>query len=361
MSTDEAWKEIQSKLSQLLADQAFSTFHSFLEKLQQWSSAKQYTPEIYRGFVEIFQKMSLDVQAGNSIPDLLHQASTGGYVQPDWEVHSVYQTNGHIFQFIFDKFRSELGSAQPKPAEIPVVLLVMDAAEAEELATLTAFKSYPAKLRNNFTRLKKRLDKEVPDWQKRYQNLPELWQPFSSFGGATSIKQLVITALDIAQSIHDQRHKQPVPFTPSFKDIRTINNDRVSLKQLRRSGCVIIMDSISMCHPAILQAFQRSLLDAYADTFVVTFAPAYSMLEEVRKMTAAFQFCLADLEFSKRRHDHDEEYGTCKEIWEELEFQHWLKDRLRKTIDRNTVNRDKKDKSILQYVNNFSGTDGGNA
>lgn len=361
MSSDEAWNDVQLKLSQLLGDKAFAHFHPFLEKLQQLSSAKSYPPEIFAGFIEIFQKMNVEVQAGRSVPDVLRQVITGGYIQPEWDVHNVYQANGHVFQFVFNKFLDELGSSQPKPIEVPIVLLVMDAAEVKELVSLSAFQGYPAKLRNDFRRLKNRLDKEVPGWEKRYQAAAELWQPFSSAHGEISIKQLVIKALDVAKEIHEERYEQTASFSPSFRDIRTINNDRAFLKRLRRDGCVIVMDIISMCHPVILRSFQQSLLDAYSDTFVMTFASTYSVLEEVRKMTAAFQFCLSDLEFAKRRSDHDEEYGACKEIWEELDFQHWLKDRLWRTIDRRFPQPGKKDKGILHHVNNFNGSNGGNA
>jgi len=359
MSTDEAWKKVQSQLSQLLGDKAFSHFHSFLEKLQQLSSAKPYPPEIFAGFVEIVQKMNVEVNAGRSVPDILRQASTGGYIQPEWDVHSVYQANGHVFQFVFGKFLDEMGASHSKPIEVPIILLVMDAVEAEELASLSAFQNYPAKLRNDFKRLKKRLNKEIPDWQNRYQNTPELWQPFVKSHDEISIKLLVIQALDIAKDMNGEIKGKVVSFHPLFQDIRSINDDRAFLKRLRRDGCVIIMDIISMCHPVILRSFQKSLLDAYSDTFVMTFAPTYSILEEVHKVTATFHVCLSELEFVKRRSDHDEDYGACQEIWKESDFQHWLKDRSGKTIDQRVAPRSKRDRGILHHINRFDESDGG--
>jgi len=354
MSSDDARKKVHDNLSKLLEDKEFSEVHPFLERLRQWSSAGIWTPEIFAGFVEIFQRINAAVQAGGSLPDLLDQVSTGKFVQPDMKVNDLYQANGNIYKGTFIQFNNESSLSQPKPIEVPIVLLVMNADEARELVSLAAFQDYPTKVRNDFTRLVKRLAKEIPDWQNRYQSYPELWQPFSDAPGATSIKQLIVDASDIAQKKYEERNEQATSFSPSFKDIRTINDDRISLKRLRNNGCVIIMDSISMCHPSIFRKFQQSLLDVYSNTFVMIFAPTRSILEDVRNMTAIFQFCLSDLEFFKRLNDHEEEIGACEEICEESRFQLWLKNRLWKTMDSKASNPSEKKKSILNHINNFN-------
>lgn len=351
MSVDPSLK---NELFQLLRDPAFKDFHPFLRKLQQWSSTEKYPSDIYKGLIDIFQKMNSDLHSGKSLEELLYQASEGSYVQPNWDVHSVYQSRGDIFQNVFNIFCNDIGlSVQPR-IQITIVPLVMNAVEAQELASLEAFNGYSEELKSDFKYLRKRLNEQVPDWQARYQETPQLWQPFSSNPEGTNVGSIVINAWKIAESIYRDNHEPTLAFSHSFADIRTINNDRAFLKHLRCHGCVIVMDIISMCHPKILQAFQRSLLDAFPHTFVMTFSPDPEALNHIQQITTDFQFCLSDLEFFKRKSDVDEDFGTCVEVSKEVEFQQWLKDRLWKTIDRRKAFEGKKEKGILGHFNQFN-------
>jgi hypothetical protein len=337
-------EDIQNRLSKLLSDQSFADFHPFLQLLQQWFSAKAYSPEIFEACVEIFQQMNGVVQSGQSVSDALRQASEGGFVQPGWTADTVNQSGRDIIQNIFNVFRDKVDIDSPRPIEIPIVLLTMNEIEVAELLSLSAFDGYPAKFKKDFVKLKKCLDKEIPAWPSHYKNTFELWQPFNNVKNAIGIKSVVIQALEIAQNEHEQK----TLFQASFQDIHGVIRDRSFLKKLRRDGCVVIMDIISMAHPAIFKSFQRSLLDAYPETHVLIFAPTYSIIEEVRNLTVGFEFCMSELEFVQRRYEHGEGY-RCKEVFEESDFRHWLNGR----FDERT--------GILQYLNNFSSSDRGKA
>ncbi len=54
--------------------------------------------------------MQTDIQDGKSIDSLLEQAISGHYAQPDWDIHSVFQTNEHFFQSVLKDFRDEIKS-----------------------------------------------------------------------------------------------------------------------------------------------------------------------------------------------------------------------------------------------------------
>ncbi len=97
--------------------------------------------------------------------------------------------------------------------------------------------------------------------------------------------------------------------------------------KLRGGGCVVVVDSISMRHPALQHALQQSMLDAYPKTSVVNIAPFQSAFELVRKMRVFLRLQVSDLEFDKRRRYRFEEYGVCREIYERYEFEQWLSDR----------------------------------
>jgi hypothetical protein len=341
----EKGKEVQEKLHQLLENESFAKLHPYLEQLQQFLRAQQYTPEMIESFVEIFQSMNDDIQAGKTVSDVLHIASLGQYNQPGWDVNTVNQSNGSIYQFVFNSFRGEAETSASPSIEIPIILLAMDTTELQELVSYEVFQGYRPEIRKNFIKFKKHIDKIMPRWQDHYGDAPELWQPFSSSANTTNIKSLVIKALK------DSQVNQGIaaPFNPSFKNIHTIDSDRVLLKNLRRNGCVIILDIISMTHPKILKAFHQSLLDAHPDNYVLVFTPGDSITKEVHKLTLALELCMSDFEFVKMCKDPNEEYyARCEEISQEWKFQRWLKCQLGEKINQGT-----KDAGILSKINQF--------
>jgi hypothetical protein len=337
----EKGKEVQEKLHQLLEDESFAKLHPCLEQLQQFLRAQQYTPEIIETFVEIFQSMNDDIQAGKTVPNVLLTASLGQYNQPGWDVNTVNQSSGSIYQFVFNSFREEAETSASPSIEIPIILLAMDTTELQELVSYRVFDGYPPKIRDNFIEFKKHIDNVLPHWQDHYGSAPELWQPFSSSANTTNINSLVIEAL------RDSHQGTAAPPNPSFMNIHTIDSDRGFLKNLRRNGCIIILDIISMTHPDILKAFHQSLLDAHPDNYVLVSTPGDLITKEVHKLTLDLELCMSDFEFVKRYKDSNEEC-QCNEISQERPFQQWLRRNLGKKINQGT-----KDAGILSKINQF--------
>src|SRR5262245_60603216 len=131
--SDDTWQKIQDNFSQLLINEAFTPFHPLLERLQQLSSARAYPPELFEDFVKLLPQMSFDIQHGQSIGRVLDRATSGTYMQPNWDVH------GGIIQFVLNNFRKEIEIEKPEPIPIPIVLLAMNATEAQELLSGVAF------------------------------------------------------------------------------------------------------------------------------------------------------------------------------------------------------------------------------
>jgi len=319
MSSDDIWNKINGELSRLLRDQSFTGFHPHLEKIQQWSSVepKIYPPDFFEFLLKLIIKMKADIQQGNTIEKLIEQARQGSYIQPEWDVNSVYQANGDVFQFVFNTFSELTPKAEDrKGIEIPVVLLAMKDIELQELISGKILSQYSSKVNDDFIDLKDILDGDSTtiDWVNRYHANPELWQPFSASDNSPNIKDLIIQAIDSLQESYEK-----ISFFPSFKDIRTLNADRALLRTLRQDGCIVAIDVVSLCHPKLFKAFQQSLLDAYPSTFVVSIAPIYNVFPLVRQMTTLIQLNISEMEFSKRRTDKHEEFGACKEIFEEGE------------------------------------------
>jgi hypothetical protein len=136
-------------------------FYPLLQQLRQRSDARKYSPKIYGVFVKIIHLMNYAVKGGLSLSDVVHQVVAGEFVQQEWDFYSVYHTNQEIFNDVFIDLLDKVDSTGSNPIEIPIILLAMNDDEAAKLVSLSAFDGYSTKFRNNFKRLKKRLDKEM--------------------------------------------------------------------------------------------------------------------------------------------------------------------------------------------------------
>ena len=305
------WTDIRDSLSALLADPSFSDFYPLVDTLERMVNAEHSPPEVIRAFIFLIRQMNADRRHNCSIRELAGQTITGDYVQSTWPMHRVFVENELIFRALLTEFCTKLKPEDSTP--VPIVLVVMNDEEAEELAC--------------FDPLSEFLDSSnVQNWTKRYHTNPEEWQPFGSDGSGESIEEIVGHVLESVASPGQV-------LVPSFKDIRTLVDprNRRLLKHLRHQGCVVVIDSISIYHPVLQRTLQQSGLDSSAGTSVVTISPTQGFKELVREMTIVFSFSILDTEFNKRCFDDDDEdYGVCEEILDPKKFRKWLVDRITK-------------------------------
>jgi hypothetical protein len=101
------------------------------------------------------------------------------------------------------------------------------------------------------------------------------------------------------------------------------------LRPLRSKGCIVVVDAISLRHPALLRAYQRSLLDVFPLMSVVTLTPDGRAFELMKSMVYALQMNLEESEFSSRMTDLVDGM-SCQEYSDPLKMSTWLVDRVRK-------------------------------
>ncbi|MCI0339321.1 MAG: toll/interleukin-1 receptor domain-containing protein [Acidobacteria bacterium] len=319
---DSIYQKLKDDLSNHLKKDALALFHPILKKLLHWSNLKFYPPRILNAFTELVDWMNADYRQGHSLADIFDQAITGNYAKPGSDLHTVFEANRNIFETVLGLFRAEVKLGEI----IPIVLLIMNETEAQELASGAAFDGYPNRLRSEFKKLQSMLKKNgLANWVSNYKETSADWQPFGSEADGENIQQLVGKALKmIASPSHT--------LIPSFKDIHRLNDisSRQLLRQLRYDGCIVIIDGISMRHPKLLRAFHQTALDSSHRTSIVTIAPAQSTFQLLREMSFVLQLKVSDLELAKRRYDYNEEYGICVELSDANDLQRWILDRVRK-------------------------------
>lgn len=317
MSSD-VWDKIQRDLDELLDDQSFEKLHPLIDNWKQWSSAQPppHPPEFYEALIKSVKQMNKELKSGKPFEQVLEKATNEDNIQflnPNWDVRQVLQAQT-IIKFSINNFAKEMKDEAPDPKiEIPLLLLVMNDTQAEELdngEVFNAFQNGPYAAQ--FTNLRDRLDR---DWLKRYRKSPEDWQPFSN--RPITIKELVTTAF---QNITGYEER----LAPKFMKIDNLveETNRRALRQLRKNGCIVIMDAISIQHPDIQKTLRRALLDVYPNMFVVRVASSTAVLEIEQQM---IDFCetYVDLEFYKRL-TLDDDDDSCQQVHQDFEFRKWL-------------------------------------
>jgi hypothetical protein len=199
----------------------------------------------------------------------------------------------------------------------------MTESEAAELLNGSAFADQPDILETQFNHIRDLLASEgLSDWLSCYQATVQLWQPFGP--SEPSIEDLIVRSVD---RLNSQLQLEP-RLVPQFHRIHELVKDRALLRHLRETGCVVVVDAVSLRHPELQRAFHQSLLDAYQSTSVVVVAPCRRAVDESRELTIMVQLRLSQLEFARRSLDWDDEY-TCIETHDRGNLQKWLFTRFR--------------------------------
>jgi hypothetical protein len=319
MSRDSTWEELATELAQL-KETAPDALRYAVERVEQLTTLENnpYRPEALALVVAGLREASEKLAQGQPPDEVLQEASEAAGARFEQELSAETVNNAqNIFNIALgDRPRSQ---GAPDAALAPIVLAVVTEAQAAELVNGTAFDDYPQMLRDHFDQIRSLLtaDEALGDWRERYGDTAFEWRPF---GSNATIVDLVKHAVSEAN--------QAFTFTrrlePELIDIAAVNDDRPRLRRLRQLGCVVIVDSLSMRHPALQRAFHHSLLDAYPSTSVVVVAPTKNMFAPARCLSVVLQLQLQDLEFAKRRLDVWEEEGMSAETAEANEFETWI-------------------------------------
>lgn len=313
----ENWDELQAEVGRLDADPNYQGLRRVLESVQSIVGSKSGNIDSARQLLEAVKRLQGEVTSGR-------------FNQPGWNVETVIQAaqlnlNMEPLRELIEKTLDEL---RPKEAAIPVpvVLVVMTATEAADLESGAAFAHDPASLQAEFARLQTYLVKVgLNDWPKHYGPRSEDWHPFDGDEVGPTIEQQITQALRIVID----RESLKKPLVPRFHNLRSLNepNQRGALIRLRRDGCVVIVDTVSLRHPRLLRAFQQTLLDAFPSASVLTLAPRGDARKLMESMTHALELTFKESEFRQRIDDPDE--NACCELAAMDMFPKWFLSRVR--------------------------------
>jgi hypothetical protein len=274
----------------------------------QFADSKIKPPEVFLAFREVLANMTADPRP---LPALLNDFLTHPPAAADPWPRNVIAAHWSFFEIVLEPLRQQLSpAAQGDP--IPIVLVVMTRAEADELESGAALANAPVELKQQFARLRAGVLENPPEkWVERYGPTSEDWIPYD---GSPALGAYVRAEL--------QKVPGAAVLYPHFLDVRTLNTAaaRSTLKQLRHEGCLVIVDELSICHPDVHQAYLRTMLCSHQRVMLVHMS-SFGSVPELAEITLSFKKRL-DLEFWDRyKLDRD---INCKRIGEDVDFQRFL-------------------------------------
>ncbi|HRO59998.1 MAG TPA: hypothetical protein PK177_12680, partial [Burkholderiaceae bacterium] len=225
---------------------------------------------------------------------------------------------------------------------VPVCVVAMTAAELVALqndATLRARLS-GAEI-EQFGRLTQALSSADKHWSARYGLTRHRWRPFGSSGA--SVRRIAEQmAEDLAASGQGRQRRRHVrlqwyPFDCLLADNPLL---RPSYRDVARAGCVVLVDEVSLFHPALREAFQFFNHDQVAIVTISPFDPAHGAVDALLEDAARRR--LAGV-FDRYAVEYDPQCELA--VGNERRLKRWLHSSLPATLQR--LQQPRPDRSAL--------------
>ncbi len=310
------WDQLREELERLYADPNCKQLRPLLDSMFPLVGVKE-SPEAVQTMLTVVKQ-----RRDGSDPHMSLHEQAAGIVNETIKGQVLQAQTQNIVIHAIERAKPEMKLVDPG-IEVDFVLLVMTAKEAQDLAAGNPFAGEPEVLKHNLERLVLHLEQTgKANWVKYYGATAGEWHPR---GGARDIAGYISDALTTFNKANEKSKEFTKPFTPIFHDIRTL--DRLTLGHLRER-CIVVVDAISIRHPALLRAYQRSMLDVFPNTSVVTLTPDGNAFEVMKSMVHSLQTSLEESEFNQRLLDPLGDLA-CQHC-SETEMSQWLLTRVRK-------------------------------
>jgi hypothetical protein len=340
MSPPDPWDGLRQHLTALRADAKYRRFKPIFDSVDALAGAGPNHPsatemlESARILLEVVTSLQAKSNQGTDLRALVSEVQRCSFYQPGWNVTGpVNQANRDLVNNIVIKIFNDKGDELTIDAQsvlVPTVLVVMTHEEAAELVSGSAFASCPVpeKQTADFQPLLDLLKANLHGWPQRYHPHPADWRPPNAPNNET-IGALINRELN--EIYMDKRFDRPL--VADFVDVRRVNDKdrRQLLRDLREKGCLVVIDAISMHHPALLRHYHASLLEASPRASPVRLVPLVNAIALVRQMRVALEWSIVELEFDRRRLDKYDE-DSCRDFSDFDEFPKWFYNQVKKIL-----------------------------
>jgi hypothetical protein len=145
----DTWPSLMKNIDLLIRDDQYKSVRPLLSKLQPLANSKTIELDIASDMLVIIKKMQLEIHHGGKFRSIFEHIEKGIF-NPLWQINSINDPDKkkdllRIVDFIFCESRDQLRLDPGIP--IPIILLVMNDVEAQELLSGAAFESIGLRLR----------------------------------------------------------------------------------------------------------------------------------------------------------------------------------------------------------------------
>ncbi len=309
-------EKMNRKADILQKNPQFGLFEGIIDDTIKLNSAKNISDAERDYTVEIIKRLVSAIENGEECFIELYGKIALGFMPDDLEIilgHDKVKKCPESIAKIFWNNQNDVLKGFGN--YIPVVLVVMNRAEAEFLANNNPYECEAAKLKREFLFFRELLKN---NWHLKYNAHSKDWLPFN--GSKNTIEKLIIYSL-----VKFSNYEKPI--VPIFISLNDIIHPayRYGLNILRQNGCVVVVDPISLRHPELQRNFRKSSLDLFSNTLVAKISDLDDDSMIIHRLSHIFER-YEDLELYKRNNiDHD---AKCMGFKEENAFVVWLADRL---------------------------------
>jgi hypothetical protein len=317
------WTALEAELAKIVDDASYKPLRPLVEQFQALVGSKSAPADagLLLSLIHALHDKKISLEEALAMAE----KGDGKFVQPGWNVGKVFNAAGNnVVLTIITNNYDQLKPPTPG-IPVPIVLVAMTAPEAADLASGAAFKGEPPALREEFETLEEHLVASgLGEWKARYAAARKDWRPWLPQGeAADTIEKHIEKTL----ALFKDEAGPAAQMVPHFLDLfALVKESRASLRRLRSTGSVVIIDVISLRHPALMRALQVTLLDAYPASSVLALAPLEGTLKVCRGLTSAIQLRLEESELARRLLDPTD---VCEEMSAMTSFSKWTYQRIR--------------------------------
>jgi hypothetical protein len=184
----------------------------------------------------------------------------------------------HDLEQLRSDVEGELGAVES--IEIPFVIVAMTHDEANELITENVFDNPNVAQveRTRFQAFGKALQEHgIADLLNHYGESREDWQPHTCQQG--TVEEIILDTALFFNQRHSERSRRPLVH-PRFYSSDFFAEDKDARleiwNQLSRSGCIMIVDAVSMFHPVLRRILSRSEMGSNERVAILALSPVDS-------------------------------------------------------------------------------------
>jgi hypothetical protein len=312
-------QELENRLTALANDEAFRIFRPLVEGVRASASLPEAELPELNELLAVLADLRSRVDTAASTSDVIQHARSVQFTNPNLRTDQLQQAQ-NIYNLNLDKIQDE--EAKP-PVDVPIVLAVMNRTEADSLWDGTALADELPSGGTEIQHVQAFLEASTADID-HYGTTSRDWRPFGTAPGDPTIADLVT---GVVSKMNANSGYDP-PLEPSLRDIHSLAENWPEMSALRKEGCVLLVDGISMLHPVIVDSFRRSGLDLFPQVSIVRIDPRSGAWENARKLKVVLRLELSSLEFVRRSMEYTEDPYASSNASDAASLDTWLRSRV---------------------------------